>query len=149
MNKRQFILVAEDDIDDKCMLQMIFKDSGKNTLLEFVNNGLELINFLDHISQHEDTLVYPHFILLDLNMPKMDGRKTLKELKDHRIYKKIPVIIFSTTKSEAEIDRCYELGANSYIVKPHNYKDLLQIMAVVSSYWLDTAALPDINGADD
>jgi two-component system response regulator len=144
MNKRQFILVAEDDIDDKCMLQMIFEDSGKSNLLEFVNNGLELINFLDHISQHEDTLVYPHFILLDLNMPKMDGRQTLKELKDHHTYKKIPVIIFSTTKNEAEIARCYELGANSYIVKPHNYKDLLQIMDMVSSYWLNTAALPDI-----
>ena len=143
MNKRQFILVAEDDIDDKCMLQMIFEDSGKGDLLEFVENGLELINFLDNIQQNEDTLVYPRFILLDLNMPKMDGRQALKELKEHNSYKRIPVIIFSTTKNETEINRCYELGANSYIVKPNNYKDLMQIMDAIASYWLNTASLPN------
>ena len=143
MNKKQFILVAEDDIDDKSMLQMIFEDSGKGNLLEFVDNGQELINFLDYINQNEDTLFYPCFILLDLNMPKMDGMQTLKELKEHSAYKKIPVIIFSTTKNETEIGRCYELGANSYIIKPHNYKDLMQIMDVVNSYWFNTAALPD------
>ena len=144
MKKRQFILVAEDDMDDKFMLQTIFEDSGKSELLEFVENGLELINYLDHINKNEDTLFYPHFILLDLNMPKMDGRQALKELKNHSAYKKIPVIIFSTTKNEVEINRCYELGANSYIVKPYNYKDLTQIMDTVNSYWLKTAEIPDI-----
>jgi len=144
MKKRQFILVAEDDMDDKFMLQTIFEDSGKSDLLEFVENGLELINYLDHINKNEDTLFYPHFILLDLNMPKMDGRQALKELKNHSAYKKIPVIIFSTTKNETEINRCYELGANSYIVKPYNYKDLTQIMDTVNSYWLKTAEIPDI-----
>ena len=94
MKKRQFILVAEDDMDDKFMLQTIFEDSGKSDLLEFVENGLELINYLDHINKNEDTLFYPHFILLDLNMPKMDGRQALKELKNHSAYKKIPIIIF-------------------------------------------------------
>jgi len=144
MKKRQFILVAEDDMDDKFMLQTIFEDSGNSDLLEFVENGLELINYLDHINKNEDTLFYPHFILLDLNMPKMDGRQALKELKNHSAYKKIPVIIFSTTKNEVEINRCYELGANSYIVKPYNYKDLTQIMDTVNSYWLKTAEIPDI-----
>jgi CheY-like chemotaxis protein len=144
MKKRQFILVAEDDMDDKFMLQTIFEDSGKSDLLEFVENGLELINYLDHINKNEDTLFYPHFILLDLNMPKMDGRQALKELKNHSAYKKIPVIIFSTTKNEVEINRCYELGANSYIVKPYNYKELTQIMDNVNSYWLNTAEIPDI-----
>jgi len=144
MKKRQFILVAEDDMDDKFMLQTIFEDSGKSDLLEFVENGLELINYLDHINKNEDTLFYPHFILLDLNMPKMDGRQALKELKNHSAYKKIPVIIFSTTKNETEINRCYELGANSYIVKPYNYKELTQIMDAVNSYWLNTAEIPDI-----
>ena len=144
MKKRQFILVAEDDIDDKFMLQTIFEDSGKSDLLEFVENGLELINYLDHINKNEDTLFYPHFILLDLNMPKMDGRQALKELKNHSSYKKIPVIIFSTTKNEVEINRCYELGANSYIVKPYNYKELTKIMDAVNSYWLNTAEIPDI-----
>jgi len=143
MKKRQFILVAEDDIDDKCMLQMIFEDSGNGDLLEFVENGLELINVLDNIRQNEDTLVYPRFILLDLNMPKMDGRQALKELRGHSSYKKIPVIIFSTTKNEAEINRCYEQGANSYIVKPHTYTDLMQIMIAVVNYWLHTASLPN------
>jgi len=74
-------------------------------------------------------------MLLDLNMPKKDGREVLKELKLHPELKKIPVVIFSTTNNEQEMRRCYELGANSYITKPNSFENLLKTVAALRSYW--------------
>ena len=85
---------------------------------------------------------YPGFILLDLNMPKKDGREALKEIKQHPIFKKIPVIIFTTTKSENEIRRCYELGANTYIVKPVSFDALIKVVEDIREYWFNTASIP-------
>jgi CheY-like chemotaxis protein len=77
-------------------------------------------------------------------MPKKDGRETLKEIKLHPIFKKIPVVIFTTTKNESEITRCYELGANTYIVKPDSFESLVKIAASLSSYWFSTAVVPQV-----
>jgi CheY-like chemotaxis protein len=85
---------------------------------------------------------FPGFILLDLNMPKKDGREVLKELKQHHLYKRIPVVIFTTTNNEAEIKRCYELGANTYVVKPANFDMLLSVLSDIRNYWLQTASIP-------
>ena len=90
---------------------------------------------------------YPNFILLGLNMPKMDGKQALKQLKKHPLYKKIPVIVFSTKKNETEINLCYELGANTYVVKPTTYHHLLQTIDVVNSYWLKTADIAEVKAA--
>jgi CheY-like chemotaxis protein len=84
----------------------------------------------------------PGFILLDLNMPKKDGREVLMEIKQHPVFKKIPVIVFTTTKNEIEIKRCYELGANSYIVKPISFDALLKVIENIRSYWFQTASIP-------
>src|ERR1700743_1508020 len=113
--KKPFILVAEDDSDDKFLLQTIFEEKGYDTPLAFVSNGVELIEYLGNILLDEENAGYPAFILLDLNMPKMDGRQALKQIKENMILKKIPVVVFSTTKNDIEIKRCYELGANTYI----------------------------------
>ena len=75
-------------------------------------------------------------------MPKKDGREALKELKQHPIFKKIPVIVFTTTKNEIEIKRCYELGANSYGVKPLTFDELLMVVENIRSYWFQTASIP-------
>ena len=137
---RSFILIAEDDIDDRMLLQTAFEETGVQNRIEFVGNGCELLEFLDK----DDKPVYPQFILLDLNMPKKDGRETLKEIKQHPIFKKIPVVIFTTTKNEAEINRCYELGANTYVVKPDSFESLRKIAAALSEYWFTTAAVPRV-----
>ena len=133
-----FILIAEDDIDDRMLLQTAFEESGIKNRIEFVGNGSELMDFL----YKEEKYGYPRFILLDLNMPKKDGRETLKELKQHPMFKKIPVVIFTTTKNESEIIRCYELGANTYVVKPDSFESLRKIVAALSDYWFTTAAVP-------
>ncbi|MGZ5245543.1 MAG: response regulator [Flavitalea sp.] len=142
--QKLFILIAEDDADDRFLLQTVFDERGYADKLEFVENGVELLDYLNQKtgSSNGDT-EFPSFILLDLNMPKKDGREALKEIKQHPIYKKIPVIVFTTTKSEHEIRRCYELGANTYVVKPVSFEALIRVIDEIRSYWLNTAASPN------
>ncbi|HEY8896694.1 MAG TPA: response regulator [Niastella sp.] len=140
----QPILIAEDDADDRYLLQTAFEEVGCCEQIDFVENGIEVLNYLDNIYTSNDMEIkaLPGFILLDLNMPKKDGREVLKELKQHPVFKKIPVIVFTTTKNEIEIKRCYELGANSYIVKPISFDALLKVVENIRSFWFHTASIP-------
>jgi CheY-like chemotaxis protein len=137
-----FILVAEDDADDRFLIQTAFDEKGYQDKIHFVENGVELLSFLDSMEGRLEEAEFPGFILLDLNMPKKDGREVLKELKQHNLYKRIPVVIFTTTNNEAEIKRCYELGANTYVVKPANFDMLLSVLSDIRNYWLHTASIP-------
>lgn len=137
-----FILIAEDDADDRFLLQAAFEENGFTDKLCFVENGVEVIDYLQGISPDTSDKKYPRFILLDLNMPKKDGREVLKELKQNPHFKKIPVVIFSTTNNEQEMRRCYELGANSYITKPNSFESLLKTVAALRSYWMHTSSVP-------
>lgn len=141
--RKLFILIAEDDSDDRFLLQTAFKEQGYNDKIEFVENGVELLNFLMDIHNKKSANdTFPYLILLDLNMPKKDGREVLKEIKQHPVLKKIPIVVFTTTKSESEVNRCYELGANTYIVKPVSFEKLLEVLDNIRSYWTETAAIP-------
>ncbi|RYE52566.1 MAG: response regulator [Sphingobacteriales bacterium] len=137
-----FILIAEDDADDRFLLQAAFEENGFTDRLHFVENGVEVLEYLNSLKNPDDEKRYPRFILLDLNMPKKDGREVLKELKQHVDLKKIPVVIFSTTNNEQEMRRCYELGANSYITKPNSFESLLKTVAALRSYWMHTTSIP-------
>ena len=137
-----FILIAEDDADDRFLLQTAFDENGYTDKLHFVENGVELLEYLHHCTGNEQNKTVPHFILLDLNMPKKDGREVLKEIKANPLFKKIPVIIFSTTNNEQEMRRCYELGANSYITKPNNFENLIRTIAALRTYWIHTSSNP-------
>lgn len=134
-----FILIAEDDVDDRMLLQTAFDENNIKIQIEFVGNGSELIEYLETLEGRKSN--YPRIILLDLNMPKKDGRETLREIKQHPVFKKIPVVVFTTTKNENEIARCYELGANTYVVKPDSFELLRKIVISLSEYWFSTAAV--------
>jgi len=134
-----FILIAEDDADDRFLLQAAFEENGFSDRLQFVENGVEVIEYLASLRHSDQDNSFPRFILLDLNMPKKDGREVLRELKQSPELKKIPVIIFSTTNNEQEMRRCYELGANSYITKPNSFESLLKTVAALRSYWMHTS----------
>ena len=138
-----FILIAEDDADDRFLLQAAFQENGFSDQLHFVDNGVELMDYL-FSARNEPGIppILPKFILLDLNMPKKDGREVLKEIKQHPELKEIPVVIFSTTNNEQEMRRCYELGANSYITKPNSFDHLLKIVANLRGYWMHSAPYP-------
>jgi CheY-like chemotaxis protein len=138
-----YILVAEDDADDRYLLQTAFSEKGVKEPVKFVNDGVELMAYLEKV--HTDILTegssFPCFIMLDLNMPKKDGKEVLKIIKEHPAYKKIPVIIFTTTKNDNEIRRCYELGANTYVVKPVSFDVLMAVLEGIRSYWFNIATI--------
>lgn len=138
-----YILIAEDDADDRFLMQKALEETGEKVVVEFVENGVELIERLDGIRASQ-TDHYPGFIMLDLNMPKMDGREVLKSIKSHPEFKKIPVVIFSTTKNQLEVKRCYDLGANTYVVKPVNFDSLVETVRHIHSYWIRTATLANV-----
>ena len=140
-NKKLYILIAEDDPDDRFLLKSAFDESGYPDVVRFVENGVELIQHLKETSEQKPRNESPAFILLDLNMPKKDGREVLKEIKENKSFKKIPVIVFTTTKNEIEINMCYELGANSYVVKPLVFDELVKIIQGLHSYWFNIATL--------
>lgn len=133
MASTPFMLIAEDDRDDQFMLQTIFKEKGDNTPLIFVYDGVELISFLNHRSLNDK--YYPGLILIDLNMPKMDGREALQIIKTNDFYKGIPTVMFSTINSEKEIKKCYECGADGYIIKPANYNDYCKTVRILQRFW--------------
>jgi two-component system response regulator len=142
--EKLFILIAEDDADDRFLFKTAFEEKGYKDQIEFVENGIELWRFLQDIEKREpDKRNYPSFILLDLNMPKKDGREALREIKQHPIFKKIPVVVFTTTNSENEVKRCYELGANTYVVKPVSFDSLLKVVEEIRMYWQNAAPVTD------
>jgi len=135
-------MIAEDDADDRFLIQSIYTEKKYDEKIEFVENGVELVNRLTELAAGTSEEEYlPDYILLDLNMPKKDGREVLAEVKQHPILKKIPIIVFTTTKNEMEVKRCYDLGANTYIVKPSNFSSLIEVIESIRNYWLNTAVL--------
>ena len=136
---KHFILIAEDDNDDQYLFKTALEECGIAAETSYLKNGEELIRFVSALKA--DGKPFPNFILLDLNMPKMDGREVLKKLKTDEAFRKIPVVVFSTTKSVEEVKRCYDLGANTYVVKPVYYKSLMETIRQICNYWFETAAL--------
>ena len=134
------ILIAEDDADDRFLLKKAFEEYSTGENIHFVENGIEVIDYLRKIKLNNQS--YPSLILLDLNMPRKDGREVLKEIKENEIYKKIPVIVFTTSGNEMVIDKCYELGANTYIIKPLSFDKLLEVVQHIKSYWMQAASYP-------
>lgn len=130
------IIIADDDEDDRMLLQSAFHENRSDVAIEFAFDGSDLMKLL-----MDDKSPQISFILLDLNMPRKDGREALKEIKQDPRLKKIPVIIFTTAKNESEIKKCYDLGANTYIVKPDGFESLRKVVVNLTTYWLDTAAV--------
>ena len=142
--EKLFILIAEDDADDRFLFKTAFEEKGYKDQIEFVENGIELWKFLQDIEKRDaEKRNYPSFILLDLNMPKKDGREVLREIKQHPVFRKIPVVVFTTTNSENEVKRCYELGANTYVVKPVSFDSLLKVVEEIRMYWQNAAPVAD------
>lgn len=140
---RRFILIAEDDADDRYLMKTALQETGISEDVVYVENGVELINMLETVNEAGENN-YPKLILLDLNMPKMDGREVLKTMKSNEAYRKIPVVVFSTTKNQLDVKRCYDLGANTYIVKPVSYDTLVTTLKEICIYWFNTATLIEV-----
>lgn len=138
--KERYLLIAEDDEDDRQLMQTAFTAKGFTEKLVFMDNGEELLNYMYNV--HSNRWQAPVFVMLDLNMPKKDGKETLREIKQHPDLRKTPVVIFSTTNNQQVINSCYELGANSYILKPPVYESLLVAVELLHKYWMDIVSSP-------
>lgn len=139
------ILIVDDDIDDCEMVRDALKESHLINTLYFVHDGEELMNYLQHRGKYEDTNKFPKpgLILLDLNMPKKDGREALKEIKSDPQLRQIPVIVLTTSQAEEDIYRTYDIGVNSFITKPVEFNSLVKIMQDLGHYWFEIVELPD------
>jgi CheY-like chemotaxis protein len=138
------VLMADDDADDRLMTAKAFREHRASCRLRFAEDGEELMDYLHHRGKYADAAAFPTpaLILLDLNMPKKDGREALREIKSDRALRTIPVVVFTTSHSEVDVVASYGLGASSYITKPVTYQDLVEVMKNLGTYWFDTVALP-------
>lgn len=145
-NKKKpvLILMADDDPDDRLLTKEAFEENRLKNVLEFVEDGEELINYLYQKGQYEGkNTKKPDLILLDLNMPKLDGRQALKIIKSDKELKRIPIVVLTTSKAEEDIIKSYNLGVNSFITKPVTFEELVDVVKDMGKYWFEIVRLPD------
>jgi len=136
--------MADDDEDDRLLTQDALAESRVLNELHFVEDGVELLEYLERRGKFEDktTSPRPGLILLDLNMPRMDGREALEAIKGNPNLKGIPVVILTTSKQEEDMVKGYNLGAASYITKPVTFDGLVDLMKTLGKYWVEFVELP-------
>jgi len=135
------ILLIEDNPGDVRLTREAFKEGKINVNLEVVMDGVEAIKYLRHEEKYEDK-GYPDLILLDLNLPKCDGREVLREIKSDPELKRIPVVVLTTSNAERDILQCYELHANCFINKPVDFDNFFEIVRKIEDFWLTVSILP-------
>jgi two-component system, response regulator len=139
------ILVAEDDEDDRLLTEEALEENRLANDLHFVEDGEELMDYLLHRGNYSDpnSAPRPSLILLDLNMPRKDGREALKEIKADPSLRQIPIVVLTTSKAEEDILRTYDLGVSSFIAKPVVFESMVQIIKTIGTYWFEIVELPD------
>ena len=139
------ILMADDDPDDRLLTEDALKEARLANEIRFVENGEELLQYLRHQGKFADKTLHPRpgIILLDLNMPKMDGREALQLIKSDPDLRRIPVIIMTTSKADQDILKSYDLGANSYVTKPVTFDELVAVVRRPGQHSFEIVALPD------
>ncbi|WMN59759.1 response regulator [Pseudoalteromonas xiamenensis] len=138
------ILMADDDEDDQLLTRDALAESRVLNAIEFVKDGEQLLNYLRNDPPYDDISKYvrPDLILLDLNMPKMDGREALEQIKQDASLRSIPVVILTTSLQEEDKLKGYDLGAASYISKPVDFQGLVTLMRELGKYWIEIVELP-------
>ena len=137
------IVIAEDDPDDRLLTRRALEKSNITCELHTVENGEELMRFLRQCGTAEgeyETL--PDLILLDLNMPRMDGREVLRTLKSDATLRRIPVVVFTTSEANNDILESYDLGVNAFVTKPLTFEGLVDAIQQLGRFWFDTVKLP-------
>lgn len=135
------ILLVEDDPADADLIQECLEDMSLDVKLNIVNDGAKAIAYISR--QHPYSKVaLPDLILLDLNLPKKNGREVLKELKEDSLLKHIPVLVLTSSSAEDDINMSYSLGANSYIIKPGGFEQFVNVIQAIEQFWFSIVTLP-------
>lgn len=143
------VLVADDDPDDRLLIKEAFGERFPQSQLGFVHDGVQLMRVLNGEATRFDgrwSYACPDLIMLDLNMPLKDGREVLREIKSNPKLRAIPTVVMTTSANSDDVRYCYEIGANSYIVKPSSYLGLLDVVSSLMDYWATTVILPTKSG---
>ncbi len=140
------ILMADDDADDRRLTQEAFEEGRLINDVRYVEHGEELMDYLRKQGKYVAPAEAPRpgLILLDLNMPRKDGRTVLKEIKSDPELRQIPVVVLTTSKADEDIYKSYDLGVNSYIVKPVTFEALVDILQTLGKYWFEIVELPPV-----
>lgn len=146
-DKPQPILLVEDSEDDFESTIRAFKKANLYNPVHWCKSGREALDFLQHEGEYKDGVAQaraerPGLILLDLNMPGLDGRKTLQLIKENVQLKRIPVVILTTSSDERDVEACYQMGANTYVQKPVSFEGLIDAIKRLKEYWFEIALLP-------
>ncbi|MCR4295711.1 MAG: response regulator [Elusimicrobia bacterium] len=140
------LIIAEDDEDDYFLTKSAFEKAGLREELVWVRNGEELLERLRRVSSPSGAPAGARLVILDLNMPRMDGREALARIKADPELRRIPIIVMTTSNAEEDISRSYDLGACSYIHKPVTFTDFVAAAGLLRRYWLEMVELPDAGG---
>jgi CheY-like chemotaxis protein len=138
------VLYADDDAEDRFLVKQAWEESHLANELHFVEDGEELMDYLNRRGKfaHLANAPLPGMILLDLNMPRKDGREALKEIKDDPRFRSIPTVVLTTSKAEQDVCGAYSLGVNSFIVKPVTFQSLVDLALAFGRYWFEIVELP-------
>ena len=142
------ILMAEDDPEDRMLVRKAMEKNRLLNEIRFVEDGEQLMDYLYHRNKYASKRDSPRpdLILLDLNMPRKDGREALGEIKSDPDLRHTPIIVLTTSEAEADIISSYDLGVNSYITKPVTFEKLMGLVKIVSRYWFEVVKLPTNRG---
>lgn len=142
--QRRTILMADDDVEDCLLVRDALGETGRPCDLRFVRDGEELFDYLRHEGEYVDgrESPWPDLILLDLKMPRKDGRETIRDLKSDPRYRRIPVIALTTSSAGDDVECSYNIGVNSYITKPTTFRDLVAVLDALANYWFNVVELP-------
>jgi CheY-like chemotaxis protein len=148
-NRNYLILMADDDADDQLLVQDAFTECGRPNCVKFVGDGEELVDYLLRRGRYGKPADAPRpdLVLLDLNMPRKDGREALREIRAQAELKRVPVVVFTTSRADTDIERVYELGANSFVTKPTEFTALVRTVTELTDYWFKTVELPSLSPA--
>ncbi len=137
------ILLADDDPDDRELTQRALQRSRVRNTVRCVEDGEELLEYLRKEGRYADVdAPRPGLILLDLNMPRMDGREALEQIKKDPKLRKVPVVVLTTSDAEQDIVRSYDLGVNAFVTKPVTFEGLADVIRVMSDFWFEIVRLP-------
>jgi len=144
MQPDQFILLAEDDPNDTLLIKRAFKNAGLGDILKTVGDGDQALDYLRGNNEYADRSRFPlpFLLLLDLKMPGTDGFEVLQWLRSQQDFKRLLVVVLTSSNLQADVDRAYDLGANSYLVKPVEFKEMVNMIQRFEAYWTEINRFP-------
>ena len=137
------ILIADDDSDDRLLMEKALRQCNYQHAIQFVEDGEELMDYLHHRGAYnKQPAPWPDLLILDLNMPRKNGFQALTEIKADAVLRRLPVVVMTTSFADEDVLKTYNLGVNSFVVKPFNFSRLVEMAETLKRYWLDTVKLP-------